>query len=156
MSISPLPENILPAGADTLLIISGLGGFEYQARGLVQTLVPIAQSKQQVRTINGDLRDISNHVFRKYASEITCTDLNAPPFDGLFPGDTVDVECAVTLCYRNGNAGSPNKEQVSGSSYTRGNFTFYRPVLTMMVMEWSTGFEEWKSDYQWKLNLEEV
>ena len=27
-------ENILPAGSDTLLTISGLGGFQYQARGL--------------------------------------------------------------------------------------------------------------------------
>lgn len=156
MSISPLPENLLPSGSDTLLTITGLGGFQYQARGLTQSLTPIKQTQQQVRTINGSLKDISNHAFRKFASEITCTDINAPPLDGLFPGDEVVVECAATFCYKNGNPGSPFRIPVSGSSYTRGAFTFYRPVLTMMVMDLSQGFEEWKSDYQWKMTLEEV
>lgn len=156
MPLSPLPENVLPAGADTTLTISGLGGFTYQARGLTQTLVPIAQVKQQMRTINGNLRDLSSHIFRKYASEITCADVNAPPLDGLWPGDTVTVECAVFLCYRNGNPGSPARQEVSGSSYTLGNYTFYRPIMTMMVMDISDGFEEWKSNFTWKLGLEEV
>lgn len=156
MSISPMPENVLPTGADTVLTISGLGGFQYQARGLLQTLTPIKQANQQVRTINGGLRDISNHAFRKYSSKITCTDINAPPLDGLWPGDEVTVDCATVLCYRTGNPGSPFKGEVSGSSWTLGAFTFYRPVLLMLVGDISIGFEEWKSDFQWELNLEEV
>lgn len=154
--LSPLPENILPANSDTTLTITGLGGFKYQARGLSQTLSPIKHTQQQLRTINGSLRDVSNHAFRKYASEITCMDINAPPLDNLFPGDTVTVDCAAVLCYKTGNLGSPNRIEVSGSSWTLGGFTFYRPVLTMMVMDLSENFEEWKSDYQWKLSLEEV
>lgn len=156
MALSPAPENVLPAGADTVLTISGLGGFQYQARGLTQTLAIIKQSQQQFRTINGSLRDLSNHAFRKYESQITCTDINAPPLDGLFPGDVVTVECAAILSYATGRVGSPNRPEVSGAGWSLGGYTFYRPVLEMMVMDLNEGFEEWKSDYQWTLKLEEV
>lgn len=154
--LSPLPENVLPAGADSLLTILGLGDFQYQARGLSQSLVPIKHSQHQVRTINARMRDISNHAFRKYASEVTCTDINAPPFDGLFPGDVVTVHCAAILCYKTGRLGSPIRVPVSGSEWVLGAFTFYHPVMEMMVMDFSENFEEWKADFQWKLSLEEV
>lgn len=148
-------ENVLPAGADTVLTITGLGGFQYQARGLSQTLA-IIKSTDPVRTINGRLVDISNHAFRKYESKITCTDINAPPLDNLHRGDIVMVECAAVLCYRTGHPGSPGRPEVSGSSWTLGAFTFYRPVMEMMVMSLSESFAEWKSDFQWSLDLEEV
>lgn len=149
-------ENVLPAGADTLLTISGFGEMLYQARGLVQTLEVVKASQQQERTIDGVLTDISNPIFRKYASKITCTDVNAPPLDSVWPGMTVTVDCAASLCYHTGNAGSPGREAVSGSSYAQGNFTFYRPVLTMMVKDLHQNFDEWKADYAWELDLEEV
>ncbi len=154
--ISPAPENVLPSGADTILTISGLGDFQYQARGLTQTLTVIKQASQQARTINGTLRDISNPSFRKYESEITCTDINAPPLDGLFPGMVVTVQCAAVLSYKTGNPGSPFRDEVSGASWTLGAFSFYHPELTMMVIDVTENFEEWKSDFQWKLKLEEV
>jgi hypothetical protein len=156
MPISPSPENVLPASADTLLVIEGLGGFQYQARGLTQTLMVISQLKQQVRTVNGTLIDISNPAFRKYASKITCTDVDAPPLDNLWPGMTVNVYCAASLAYLNGNSGSPYKPIVSGSEYTQGNYTFYRPILQMMVMDVQHTFDEWKADNGWELDLEEV
>jgi hypothetical protein len=153
---SPTPENVLPAGADTVLTISGLGGFQYQARGLSQTLSVIKQAQQQVRTINAGLLDISNPAFRKYASKISCTDINAPPLDNLWPGMIVSVDCASILCYKTGNTGSPLRPEVSGSSWSLGAFTFYRPILSMMVMNIDQTFEEWKSDFQWSIDLEEV
>jgi hypothetical protein len=149
-------ENILPSGADTLLVISGLGGFQYQARGLTQTLTIIKQLQQQLRTINGSLIDVSNPAFRKYASKITCTDVDAPPLDNLWPGMVVTVQCAATLCYETGNSGSPYKPITPGSSYTNGHFTFYRPMLSMMVMDVQENFDEWKSDNGWEIDLEEV
>lgn len=152
----PTFENILPANADTLLVISGLGGFQYQARGLTQTLNVIAQTKQQVRTINGNMKDISNPAFRKYASKITCTDVDAPPLDGLYPGNIVTVQCAISLCYESGNSGSPFRAAVAGSIYTNGHFTFYRPELEMMVMDVQHTFDEWKADNGWEIDLEEV
>ena len=149
-------ENILPSGADTLLTISGVGGFQYQARGLSQTLSVIKQTQQQLRTINATLIDVSNPAFRKYASKITCTDVDAPPLDNLWPGMTVTVQCAASLAFETGNSGSPYKPVVSGSMYTNGHMTFYRPELTMMVMDVQETFDEWKSDNGWELDLEEV
>ena len=150
-------ENTLPAGSDTLLVISGLGGFQYQARGLTQTLEVIKQAVAQERTINAKLVDISNPIFFKYLSKITCTDVDAPPLDGLFPGDVVTVHCAASLCFLNGNPGSPFRPVVSGSEYMQGHYTFYRPVLEMMVSAApSEHFDEWKSAVSWELDLEEI
>jgi hypothetical protein len=69
---------------------------------------------------------------------------------------TVTVDCAVELCYRTGNPGSPYRPAVSGSTYTQGAFTFYRPVLTMMVRDVKHTFDEWKHNNGWELDLEEV
>lgn len=149
-------ENVLPAGDDTLLTISGLGRMLYQARGLMQSLEVIGLAKDQARTINGVLVDISNPIFRKYASKITCTDVNAPPIDNLWPGMEVVVDCAVNLCYKTGNPGSPHRDEVSGSSFVQGDYTFYRPVLRMRVTNVSESMDEWKADIQWQIDLEEV
>ena len=152
-----MQENIMPLGADTLLSISGMGNFQYQARDLTQTLSVIKAMSQQKRTVNGTLVDISNPIFRKYASKISCTDVDAPPIDGLFPGMIVTVDCAVALCYEVGNPGSPHRNAVSGSEYVQNHFVFYRPVLTMMVLEGpNLSFQEWKCANGWELNLEEV
>jgi hypothetical protein len=152
----PSFENVLPAAADTLLTITGLGGFQYQARGLTQTLSVLPQLKQQLRTINGTLIDVSNPAFRKYASKVTCTDVDAPPMDNLWPGMIVTVDCAASLCFETGNPGSPYKPESSGSSYANGHYTFYRPRLEMMVMDVQQTFDEWKCANGWELDLEEV
>lgn len=149
-------ENVLPPSSDTLLTITGMGGFRYQARNLTQTLAPIRQTQQIVRTINGNARDLSNPSFRKYASKISCTDVNPPAFDGVFPGALVTVHCAVSLVYMTGNLGSPHRSPVSGSQYTEAGFSYYRPILNMIVMDLSDGFEEWKAGNAWDITLEEV
>ena len=89
-------------------------------------------------------------------SKITCTDVNAPPIDNLWPGMTVEVGCAAELCYQTGNAGSPARAEVSGSARTEGAFTFYRPVMTMLIQNVNQHFDEWKADVQWEIDLEEV
>lgn len=149
-------ENVIPSGADTLLTISGLGGFQYQARNLTQTLNLISEATDNERSVNGTLINLANPIFQKYKSKITCTDVDAPPLDGLWPGTEVTVDCAVLLCYQTGNPGSPGREGVSGSFYTQGNFTFYRPTLNMLVTSFSENWEEWKGDMGWTLDLEEV
>jgi hypothetical protein len=151
-------ESIVPVGTsnDTLLTISGLGTMLYQARGLTQTLEAIGASKSQSRTVNGRLLDMSNPIFRKYLSKITCTDSTAPPIDNLWPGLTVTVHCAAELAYLTGNIGSPSRNEVSGSSRTEGNFTLYRPVLTMLIQDVNQHLAEWAGDIQWEISLEEV
>lgn len=151
------PETVLPLGSDTLLVISGIDEFLYTARGLNQTLSIIEQQKHTARTINAALRDISNPAFKKYRTEITCTDVTPPPFDNTWSGQVVSVQCAVGLSYKTGNPGSPFKSVVPGSAYVQGLFTIYRPFFPeMMVMDMNTNFEEWKADVGWKLILEEV
>ena len=154
-----MPEFwVPPTDPDTLLTITGLGGFQYQARGLHQTMEVISAANQCERTINGVLVDVSNPQFRKYQSKITCTDITAPPLDNLFPGMTVTVQFAGELAYPTGNAGAPARNAVFGSTRTPdgGNYTFYRPVLTMLVRNLNYSFDEWGSDYGWELDLEEV
>ena len=150
-------ENILPTNSDTLLSISSFGNMLYQARGISQTLTVIGEATQQERTINGTLVDISAAQFRKYASTINSpSDVNSPPLDGVFPGMQVTVECAIGLAYLTGRVGSPDRPEVSGSSYVEGAYTFYRPQLTMMVKTVETTFDEWKNAVGWKLDLEEI
>lgn len=151
-------ENILPTNSDTLLIISSFGNMLYQARGLSQTLTVIGEATQLERTINGDLIDISAAQFRKYASKITSpSDVNAPPLDGVFPGMLVTVQCAVSLSYlTSGGNGPHHRTVVSGSLYTDGAYTFYRPELSMRVRTVETHFDEWKNIVGWTLDLEEV
>lgn len=150
-------ENILPANADTILTISSFGNMLYQARGLTQTLSVIGEATQQERTINGTLVDISAAQFRKYASTINVpNEVYAPPLDNIFPGQTVTVHCAVTLAFVTGTVGLPNRPEVSGSQWVENGYTFYRPLLTMMVKSVETQLDEWKNVVGWKLDLEEV
>lgn len=150
-------ENILPSNSDTLLVISSFGNLLYQARGLTQTLSVIGAATQLERTINGTLIDLSAAQFRKYASKIDVpSEVNAPPLDGIFPGMEVTVQCVVSLSYVTGRAGSPNRPGVSGSMWSEGAYTFYRPELTMLIRTVETHFDEWKNVVGWTLELEEV
>ena len=151
-------EDTLPANDDTILMISGLG-FQYSARGLTQTLFPISQTKQQKRTIDGTLVDVSNPAMRKYGSKISCTDTDAPPLDGLWPG----MDCHGAVRHRaqlpdlsEQRAAVPGLPVVSGSLYTVGPLTLYRPELVMMIMDCPASFEEWKHDNGWSIDLEQV
>jgi hypothetical protein len=150
-------ENILPANSDTLLTISSFGTLLYQARGLSQTLEPISEAIQLERTINGVMTDFSAPQFRKYKTKITCpSDVNAPPLDGVFPGMQVEIGCAVGLAFATGLVGAPFQEPVSGSLYTDGAYTFYRPEFEMIIRIFETHFDEWKNIVGWSLEAEEI
>ncbi len=85
----------MPLGADnnyTLLVMSPIGVPLYSARGLTQTLTPVAEAKPTPRrTINGELRWLGLQQMQKYESTISCTDQQAPRFDGIWPGQAVFV-----------------------------------------------------------------
>jgi hypothetical protein len=143
------------------LVISS-GGVEIEfpigsARGINQTLEHIGQASSFRRTINGDLVCVSSPLFQKYRSTITCSDINAPTLDGVWPdGTEVTVDCIAELSYPTGE--SPQRSVVSGSSRTDedGDFTFYRPQLTMMVLGYSVQSDEYGARTGWTLNLEEI
>ncbi len=155
-------ENIIHATpeiltSDTLLQISSMGVMLYQARGLSQTLQVIDAAAQMERTINGALIDLSAPQFRKYSSKITIpSEVYPTPLDGIYPGQTVTVHCVVSLAFVTGTPGSPNRAEVSGSSWTENGYTFYRPLLTMLVRHVETAFDEWKNVVSWTIELEEV
>lgn len=143
----------LPAEG-TLLILDGIGIPLYSARGLSQTLTPIAEATALERSVNGEIIDFSDDQFRLLSSKITCTDQRTPAIDGIWPGMAVSVSCVAELCYP--TSGSPSRSAVSGSDYTEGSFTFYRPLLEMTVTGFNTLTDEWGASVGWELDLEET
>jgi hypothetical protein len=138
----------------TLLVISGPGMPTYAARGLTQTLDPIDAAGAIARTVNGGLIDLSPVQMRKYKSTISCTDVEAPALDGVWPGMPVTVDCVSELGYLTAG-GSPQRTVVTGSSRTAGVWTWYRPRLDMMVISYSTSTDEYGAAIGWSLELEE-
>jgi hypothetical protein len=129
----------------------------YSARGLQGTLMPIDAAKgtdKLARTINGTLIDISAPQMRKYRLEISGNDQAPPALDGLWVGMIVIVSSLVELAYL--SAGSSARPAVAGSARVEGDFTYYRPQLTMMVVEHQIARQEWEQAVTWSLALEEV
>jgi hypothetical protein len=139
----------------TLLEISGPGIQPYSARGLTQTLAPIVQATAQRRTVNGRLHDLSAPQFRKYSTTISANDVKTPAVQDLPPGTILTVHCAAELSYKTGE-GAPVRPVVPDSSYTDGDYTFYRPIMEMMVVSCNTSEEEWAEAVSWQLVMEEV
>jgi hypothetical protein len=139
----------------TVIMFYEPGGIPlYSTRDATQTLHPIAASADIERTVGGVLNDNSDGVtFRKFASEISCTDFNSPPFDGFWPGMRITVDCAVEMCFLTG--GSPSRPIVSGSSYILGAFTCYRPQIIFKILDYQISMREWASETSWSLSLEE-
>lgn len=143
-------------GADTILTISQFGQLKYQARGLTQTIKVIPAASQQERDVNGILIDLSNPIFRKYSTTITCTDNMTPPFDAVWPGAELVIGCAVYFSFLTGNLGSPDRPIVPHSEFVFGEYTFYNPELTCLVREVSWQSEEWRGNVPWSFTAEEV
>lgn len=143
----------------SLLVITGMRVPPYSVRGLSQTLEPIAAAVNVKRTANGNLRDVSATQFRKFSSTITCTDQQAPALNGIWPGMVVTVDCVSELCYFTAgdtDEATPERTVVSGSSRVDGDFTFYRPQLTMMITGLRVITDEYDAAIGWTMDLEEV
>lgn len=142
------------AVALTLLKITGLEVAPYATRGATQTLRPIAQAAAMLRTVNGELDDLSLAQFRKFASTISCEDVKAPAFNGLWQGQEITVECISELSYKT-VGGTPDRPVVTGSSYTLGDLTYYRPVIIFRVIDFNADTDEWGGKVNWTMQLEE-
>ena len=146
---------------ETLLVLSGVGVPPYSARGLTQTLTPIAGAAAQRRTVNGTLVDVAPPQFRKYQSSISCTDQQPPALDGIWPGLQVTVDCVAELSYPTppgdpSPAPPPSRTAVTGSARYEGDFTFYRPQLVCLVIGFSVSRDEYGALVAWSLDLEEI
>lgn len=144
----------------TILLLSPIGIPFYSARGISQTLTPIKEvggNRQNLpRTINGQLINLTPSIFLKYSTVITGKDQSGPSRDLVWPGTLITVSCVATLSYPTGQAGSPGRGIVDGSSVAANGFTIYQPILNCMVINFDDKLEEWEHEYSWKLELEEV
>jgi hypothetical protein len=139
----------------TDLVLDPIGVVPYSARGLDQTVAPIAQSAVMKRTVLGDLDNVASEVFQLYKSTITCDDLNVPGLDGIFAGTTVTVDCIFELSYKT-SGGSASRTVITGSSRTEGAFTFYRPRLVMKIVDFNYRKSDWGVNVGWQMDLEEI
>ncbi|TIX27299.1 hypothetical protein [Mesorhizobium sp.] len=143
----------------TELRLDPIGVPPYSARNITQTLEPIDGAAQLARTVNGALIDLADGTYRKYKSNISCTDGQQPALSGIWPGMVLTVDCVVELSYLIAT-GSPDREVAGNTAEpatrTEGLFTFYRPRLTMRVVGYRTSLVEWDGDEAWSLDLEEV
>lgn len=141
--------------SDSDLVITGIDLPPYALRGVSQTLEPISGSSVQRRTINGTLVNVASSVMKKYRSTISGNDQQPPALNGIFPGDTVTVDCVAELAYKTAG-GSADRTVVSGSSRTDGDYTFYRPQLTMILVNYNVQRDELNDTVSWSMELEEV
>lgn len=143
----------------TILVLTPLSGHgtpllaPFSTRDATQSLAYI-KSQEPLRTINGELIDLTPDQFKCYKSSITCTDQNVPAIDGAFRGRIVQVACVAELGFPTG--GVPNRPAVSGSTRVNGDVTYFRPILLMMVMDIDYSLAEWRRDYSWQMQLEEI
>lgn len=151
----PSVDDPLAPNAFTLLVMVGVDVPPYSARGVTQTLTPIAQASQNRRTVNGSLKDISFPGFRKYKSTISCNDQRPPNFDGKWPGLTVVVDCVAELSYSPFSE-TRQREAVPDSEHAEGAHNVYRPRLTMKIMSLNIDTDEYACQTGWSMDLEEV
>jgi len=126
----------------------------YCTRQAIQTLTPIPAATQLARTANGVLLDVSDPdlLFRKFASNISCTDYQTPEF--TWPGVEVTVDCCAELGYKPGS-GVQIRTAVDGSIRHDGDYIFYRPRLIMRVRAYAISRDDWQAVTGWTLDLEE-
>jgi hypothetical protein len=154
----------------TVLSIEGLDFPAYSQRGLVQSLTMIDQAKGSRRTLNGVLVNVVDSQFRKYASSIsngTVEGTQPPAFDIIYPGQVLTVGCIAELCQKLSSTELDTESELSTESYLsrtavegsiryEDGFVFYRPVLSMMVKDYSVELDEWQAVVSWNIDLEEV
>lgn len=127
----------------------------YSARGLSHAMDYIDGAMNQEYTVNAELVDLSLSRFRKLQLVISATDVRPPSLDACYPGRIVVVECANVFSYAT-IGGTPGRTPVSGSEFIEGDFTFYRPTITVMLGKPSSRFEEWEAGNAWSLPMRET
>lgn len=140
---------------DTVLVIAGVGFPPFSARGVTQTYAVIDAAKNFERTVNAKLVSLSPDGFKKYSCSCSCSDVDPVAIDGIFPGDEVVVDWVREFAYLT-DGGSPSREVVPGSARIEGDFTFYRPRMTMLVRDHSGSSAEWEASEPWQIDLEEI
>lgn len=141
---------------ETILNITPIGLPPYSVRGVTETLSPIVANLE--RTANGGFVDLTPPQFRKYKVVLTCEDMDSPALDGIWPGAQLVIDCLTELPFLTGGSPEavPQRTAVSGSERTEGDFTFYRPQLTVRVTQpWQIVTDEYGARVGWQMECEE-
>lgn len=140
---------------ETVLVINLIGMPPASCRGVKQTLRLIEAAANFRRTVNFNLKNTAPAASKKYATEISCTDLNVPCLAGIFPGAEIVIECVSELSWLT-VGGSPGRTIVDGSSYEIGDMTIGRPVLNCTVTDFQWDTDETEATVGWRLTAEET
>lgn len=153
MNTHTLLEILPHEGGDSI------GFNHWAARGIRHTLRPVDRVVSWRTPATGALKTRTIPGTRKYALELSASDVQPPDFGGLWRGMTFTVHAGTELSY---TALRPaERPSVAGSVRTVTGpdghaIHFYRPVLTMAVLDWNDAFAEWEAGQEWSLSLEEV
>ncbi|WP_370311270.1 glycine-rich domain-containing protein [Sagittula sp.] len=118
-------------------------------------LSPIADSAHLARDVNGNLIDLGDSRFRKYALTLSCGGgVQLPGLANLWPGMAFTVELPVVL---KEPGMTPSRDAVEGSVRLVGGYVEYRPVMSVMLTQNSLQETEWRGRSSgWSLSFEEI
>jgi hypothetical protein len=136
-----------------LLVVTGVNFPPYSTRTAQQQFAPIPQASQLARTVNGDLADLSDPLFRKFRTTITTSDQQLPEF--VWPGSACVVDWIAEFAFLTAG-GTQIRNAVEYSERTEGDYTFYRPRMNMRVVDWQANYDDWGAIVGWTINLEET
>ncbi len=139
---------------ETLLVISGQGVQPFSARGLTQTWAPIEGAWVPGRTINYKLVNLAPEKARLYSTTISCTDHEAPAWEGVWPGIELTVDCVFEFGFKTG-VGAAERPVIPFSSRLVGDYTYYRPQLVIVVTSFTGSRNEYGHFTEWQLQGEE-
>lgn len=116
---------------------------------------PIGEANQLARDVNGNLVDLGDPRFRKYAVSLSCSgNVQLPGLTNIWPGMDFQIELPVTL--REPGA-TPSRTAVAGSERIVGGYVEYRPAMTVKLTRNSLQETEWRGRTSgWSLSFEEV
>lgn len=135
----------------TVLQLSGMGVPPFSARALSSSLTPIDAAAHFERAIDGTLLDLSYTPMQKYKITLTGNDQQPPACDGVWPGKVLTVDSIVEL----NSSSTTGRSAADSGDRQDGEWSFYRPQLSMMVISWSISRNEWDGTYSWQLDCEE-
>ena len=118
-------------------------------------LSPISSATQLARDVNGNLVNLGNDRFRKYALSLSCSGgVQLPALYNIWPGMTFSVELPVVL---KEHGSTPSRDAVEGTVEQIGGYVQYRPVMSVMLTRNSLQETEWRGRSSgWSLSFEEI
>lgn len=166
---------------ETELIIEGILFPKFSSRGVRQTMTPIECGEVR-RTINGELIYLGLPSHHKYKSTILCEDQSSFGMDHNWIGTQVNVHCILPLIQKSDKAGEVSLIRKARLESIRvenqfsqpvafgpldmdliqipgdeGPYTItFQPILTMRIVDFATGVQEWEGKENWTLCLEEL